>query len=118
MADIEEAQATATAAAAAAKAKYEEAYAKANELGFFSHFSEYNQELINPAQKLMEDEGLSAAATLKEKGLYMFEKAKAEVIIPQSHAKEITAFALLRCPLSHLPLFCLSLCQGHGPHHL
>lgn len=80
MADIEDAQAKVTAAAAETKAKAEAAFASANELGFFSHFSEYNLELINPAQKLMADQSLMSAPTIKEKGLYMFEKAKAEVM--------------------------------------
>jgi len=80
MGDVEEAKAKAVQAAEEAKAKAEAVYAQAKELGFFSHFSEYNIELITPGMKLMQDETLIAQGTLQEKGLYMIEKVKAEVM--------------------------------------
>ena len=78
--DVETAKAKATEAAAKAKEAALGAYASANELGFFSHFSEYNQELLTPGLKLMQDETLAGHPTIKEKALYMFEVAKGEVL--------------------------------------
>ena len=78
--DVETAKARASQAAEQAKDAALGAYAKANELGFFSHFTEYNQELLTPGMKLMQNETIAAQPTLKEKGLYMLEVAKAEIL--------------------------------------
>ena len=58
----------------------QQALAKASELGFFSHFTEYNQELLTPGLKLMQDEQLAAQPDLQAKALYMFGVAKKEVV--------------------------------------
>ena len=78
--DVETAKAKATEAASKAKEAALGAYASANELGFFSHFSEYNQELLTPGLKLMQDETLAGQPTIKEKALYMFDIAKNEIL--------------------------------------
>lgn len=46
--DVEMAKSRAVEAAGAASEKAQAAYAKAKEAGFFSHFSEYNQEILTP----------------------------------------------------------------------
>lgn len=78
--DLEDAKVKATEAAAVAKAKATEAYEAAMSMGFFSHFTEYSFELLTPWKLLTSDEGFMSAPTAKEKALYFFEKAKAEVL--------------------------------------
>jgi len=78
--DVEAAKAHAVETAEKAKDAALGAFEQAKELGFFSHFTEYNQELLTPGLKLMQNEQLAAQPDLKSKALYMVEAVKAEVM--------------------------------------
>lgn len=56
------------------------AYARAEEEGLFSHFGDFNEDLITPVKGIMTDQNLAAAPTYKDKALYLLDQAKTELV--------------------------------------
>ena len=52
------------------------AYARAEEEGLFSHFGDFNEDLITPVKGIMTDQNLAAAPTYKDKALYLLDQAE------------------------------------------
>lgn len=75
--DVEVAKGIATTKAAEAKKALEDAYAKAQAEGFFSHFAEYNVEILKPAERFK-------GADVKESLLAVKDEALATVMLKPS----------------------------------
>jgi hypothetical protein len=94
--DVEQAKVAATEGAAKAKDAALAGFAAAQEMGFFSHFSEYNAQLISPWQGLMNNDAIANAGDYKAKAMVLFDMIKAEVIavLTLSPADPLAGFRL------------------------